>query len=109
MNILMNAIDALDTIDPTQALGTITITTDVAPDNYVVIQIADNGAGMTETVKQRVFDPFFTTKPIGQGTGLGLSISYQIITQRHHGTLSCESTPGVGTTFEMRLKAGMQR
>jgi two-component system, NtrC family, sensor kinase len=69
----------------------------------VVIRIADNGLGMTETVQKRIFDPFFTTKPVGQGTGMGLSISYQIITERHQGSLQCISSLGKGTEFEIKI------
>jgi signal transduction histidine kinase len=69
----------------------------------IVIQIADNGPGMSESVKSRLFDPFFTTKPIGQGSGLGLSISYQIIVEHHHGILTCTSTPGKGTEFWIEI------
>ncbi|HAX88234.1 MAG TPA: hypothetical protein DCY91_18690 [Cyanobacteria bacterium UBA11370] len=69
----------------------------------VVIQIADNGAGMTESVKARLFDPFFSTKPVGQGTGLGLSICYQIVVEHHHGILNCTSAPGEGTEFWIEI------
>ena len=69
----------------------------------IVIQIADNGPGMTESVKSRLFDPFFTTKPVGQGSGLGLSISYQIIVEHHHGILTCTSVPGKGTEFWIEI------
>jgi two-component system, NtrC family, sensor kinase len=69
----------------------------------VVIQIADNGPGMTESVKAKLFDPFFTTKPVGQGCGLGLSISYQIIVEHHHGILTCTSVPGKGTEFWIEI------
>lgn len=69
----------------------------------VVIQISDNGPGMTESVKAKLFDPFFTTKPVGQGSGLGLSISYQIIVEHHHGILTCTSTPGQGTEFWIEI------
>jgi signal transduction histidine kinase len=68
-----------------------------------VIQISDNGPGMTESVKAKLFDPFFTTKPVGQGSGLGLSISYQIIVEHHHGILTCTSTPGQGTEFWIEI------
>lgn len=69
----------------------------------VVIQIADNGPGMTDVVKARLFDPFFTTKPVGHGTGLGLSISYQIIVEHHRGVLTCTSVPGQGTEFWIEI------
>ncbi|MBD2017296.1 PAS domain S-box protein [Microcoleus sp. FACHB-53] len=69
----------------------------------VVIQISDNGPGMTDSVKAKLFDPFFTTKPVGQGSGLGLSISYQIIVEHHHGILTCTSTPGHGTEFWIEI------
>jgi len=69
----------------------------------VVIQIADNGSGMTEFVKAKIFDPFFTAKPFGQGTGLGLSISYQIVVEHHHGVLSCTSSPGKGSQFWIEI------
>ena len=66
------------------------------------IEIADNGAGMDDAVRQRIFEPFFTTKPAGAGTGLGLSVSYFII-QKHGGTLSVTSQPGQGATFVILL------
>ncbi len=69
----------------------------------VVIQITDNGSGMTDSVTARIFDPFFTAKPFGQGTGLGLSISYQIVVEHHHGVLSCTSTPGQGSQFWIEI------
>ncbi|MGQ4646955.1 PAS domain S-box protein [Lyngbya aestuarii] len=69
----------------------------------IVIQIADNGPGMTETIKSQIFDPFFSTKPVGQGTGFGLSISYQIIVENHHGVLTCISEPGKGSEFWIEI------
>ena len=80
--------------------GTITLRTQ-RDNNYVVVEVVDDGIGMTEEVKQRCFDPFFTTKREG-GTGLGLSVIYGII-QRHKGDITVESTPGVGTTFQIRI------
>jgi signal transduction histidine kinase len=71
--------------------------------NRVVIRITDNGAGMTEEVKQQLFNPFFTTKPVGKGTGLGLSISYQIVVEKHGGELHCFSVPGQGTQFIIEI------
>jgi PAS domain S-box-containing protein len=110
MNILANAIDALDAAYPsyiqqgqTNYRPAITIGTTITPQNTVQITIQDNGPGIPDDVKSRLFDPFFTTKPVGQGTGLGLSISYQIIVDKHQGTLTCDSAPGAGTTFTIVL------
>jgi signal transduction histidine kinase len=69
----------------------------------VRITIADNGIGMTEAVHRRLFDPFFTTKAVGKGTGLGLSISYQIVVEKHRGTLECISQPEQGAEFIIEL------
>ena len=68
-----------------------------------LIEIEDNGPGMDDATRKRVFEPFFTTKGIGDDTGLGLSVSYFIITKNHGGTLSVESTPGIGAKFIIRL------
>jgi signal transduction histidine kinase len=100
MNLLVNAIDAIDeqqNPDPQIEIRTTQI------GERVEIAIADNGCGMTEDVCAKLFDPFFTTKPVGKGTGLGLSISYQIITQRHKGSLDCRSTLGEGTEFTIKI------
>ncbi len=72
-----------------------------------VIEIADNGRGMAPEVLKRVFDPFFTTKPVGEGTGLGLSICLGIIGSLG-GTLTAESTLGVGSTFRILLPASKE-
>jgi len=69
----------------------------------VVIEIEDNGPGISEKISQRIFEPFFTTKPVGVGTGLGLSISYFIITENHGGELLVKSKPGKGARFIVRL------
>ncbi|MDP8964630.1 MAG: ATP-binding protein [Cyanobacteriota bacterium] len=69
----------------------------------VVIQIVDNGSGMTEAVKAQLFDPFFTTKTVGKGIGIGLSISYQIIVEKHGGVLMYDSEPGQGTNFYIKI------
>lgn len=110
MNLLTNAVDALEDRDATRSHeenlanpNTIKISTRMLDPLRVSIHIADNGPGMSEEVHSRLFDPFFTTKPIGKGTGLGLSISYQIITEKHQGTLTCESTLGKGTEFIIEI------
>ncbi|WP_414551774.1 ATP-binding protein [Anabaena sp. CCY 0017] len=106
MNIINNAIDALDSYNENRSIAEIytnpsiiNIMTEVLNENRVVIYISDNGLGMTEAVRKKLFDPFFTTKPVGKGTGLGLSISHQIIVEKHKGNLSCISEPGKGTEF----------
>ncbi|HLO51711.1 MAG TPA: response regulator [Kamptonema sp.] len=110
MNILNNAIDALEERDgqysnaeilanPSQ----IVINTQVLPNQAIGIYIADNGFGIEANLCSKLFEPFFTTKPIGKGTGLGLSISYQIIAEKHHGKIYCSSTPGQGTEFAIEI------
>lgn len=115
MNVLSNAIDVLEQRDTQQTQeeikaspSEITITTSLIKDDKsgasrVVIQIADNGLGMTKAVQAQVFNPFFTTKPVGKGTGLGLSISYQIVVEKHGGVFKCNSKPGQGTKFWIEI------
>jgi signal transduction histidine kinase len=69
----------------------------------VEIRIRDNGAGIAPEIKDKLFQPFFTTKPTGEGTGLGLSISWDIVTQRHGGTIEVDSRVGEFTEFAIRL------
>jgi two-component system, NtrC family, sensor kinase len=104
MNILGNAIDALEETwnkDSSRILE-IQIETEQV-ESTVIVRISDNGMGIPQDSLTRLFDPFYTTKPIGKGTGMGLSISYQVVVDRHRGTLTCESKLGVGTTFVISL------
>ena len=71
--------------------------------HFLSVAIADNARGIPAHIQPRLFDPFFTTKAVGRGTGMGLSISYQIVTERHGGTLDCMSTQGEGTTFTIKI------
>ncbi|RAM50262.1 MAG: hybrid sensor histidine kinase/response regulator [Hapalosiphonaceae cyanobacterium JJU2] len=116
MHLLNNAIDALDESsvnsqlsianDPeqrTKDIGQIHIRTMLTNSDTVKICIADNGPGISESVRSRIFDPFFTTKPPGKGSGLGLAISYQIVVQKHQGKLTCNSLPGQGTEFIIEI------
>ncbi len=110
MNILSNAIDALEEKDNQRMIqeikllpSQITIRTAMINDQWVEIAIADNGVGISEETQSRIFNPFFTTKPIGKGTGMGMSISYQIITEKHGGQLKCFSTIGQGTEFVIQI------
>ena len=98
MNLLTNAIDALEESPFTKKQPKILIHTSLK-DERVFISITDNGIGMSQDINKRLFDPFFTTKPVGKGTGMGLSISYQIIVQKHCGQLMCISAPGEGAEF----------
>jgi CheY-like chemotaxis protein len=112
LNLCINARDAMP------AGGTLTIgarlavvdtaaalaVRDIQPGSYVVISVADTGVGMTDEVKQRIFEPFFTTKPRDKGTGLGLAMVHGLV-RSAGGTITVESTPGVGTTIELYLPA----
>ncbi len=82
---------------------TIHIRTYLLQNERVVVEISDNGGGMTSEVQASLFNPFFTTKPLGKGTGLGLSISHQIIVEKHRGQIQCISTTGQGTEFRIEL------
>jgi PAS domain S-box-containing protein len=73
----------------------------------VRILVRDTGYGMDAATLERLFEPFFTTKPVGEGTGLGMSIVHGIIAH-HGGTITVQSTPGSGTTFEIHLPAAEQ-
>jgi light-regulated signal transduction histidine kinase (bacteriophytochrome) len=133
MNLLANAIYELETRDRDRSLddvkatpSTIHITTavvsrspsshparanhcDQAPSaDFVIVRIKDNGSGIPEELQPQLFDPFFTTKPIGQGTGIGLAISYQIIVEKHQGTIQCISQPGQGTEFVIEIPLSLQ-
>lgn len=107
MNLLSNAIDALEESVAKEEISclfpTIKISTAVEDENQAVIRIADNGPGMTEEVRSHLFDAFFTTKPVGKGTGLGLSISYQIVVEKHSGSMECISAPGEGAEFVIKI------
>ncbi|MGD1928073.1 MAG: AAA family ATPase [Leptolyngbyaceae cyanobacterium] len=111
LNILANAIDVFDeaaqhtSFDALEASPQqIIVETRTALEyNCVEIRIRDNGRGMDAATQAKIFDHLFTTKPIGKGTGLGLSISYQIVTEQHGGTFSCQSELGRGTEFAIVL------
>jgi signal transduction histidine kinase/CheY-like chemotaxis protein len=95
LNLAVNARDAM------AGRGTLTIATR-NDGNEVVLEVADDGAGMDEETRTRLFEPFFTTKEIGYGTGLGLSTVYGIVTQSG-GSIDVRSEPGLGATFTVRL------
>jgi signal transduction histidine kinase len=94
-NIIDNAIGAMN------GNGEITLRTR-HDDEWVIVEIEDNGPGIPEQIIPNLFDPFFTTKPPGEGTGLGLNISRNIVVQKHQGRIDVYSRPGK-TRFEVRL------
>ncbi|MBF0301048.1 MAG: response regulator [Oligoflexia bacterium] len=102
MNIISNARDALNS----KHGGQITIfTKNVIDDNkeeYLIVNISDNGTGISKEVIPKIFDPFFTTKGPGQGTGLGLSICHTIVSS-FGGTITVESKEEAGSSFEIML------
>jgi len=75
---------------------------DVRDGPYLRLTVSDTGHGMPPDVMEKIFEPYFTTKKIGRGTGLGLSVVHGIV-KSHGGAITCSSTPGVGTTFEVYL------
>lgn len=100
LNIVVNAAQAIAEANTTD--GAITISTR-SDGSSVCCRIADNGPGIPAAVRESVFEPFVTTKSAGKGTGLGLSISYDIVVNRHGGSLEMESEDGAGTAFTIVL------
>jgi two-component system NtrC family sensor kinase len=102
MNLLVNAAHAL------REQGVITIRTGTGNDDWVWIEVGDNGVGIAPENLNRIFEPFFTTKPVGSGTGLGLSLSYGIV-NRHGGRIEVASKVGHGTRFTVHLPVRPQQ
>jgi len=94
LNLLRNAIDAI----PDKGAVCITI---MAEGSVAVLDILDNGTGMTQEVQERIFTPMFTTKG-DQGTGLGLASAHAAI-RRHGGSISVQSAPGRGSRFRIEF------
>jgi signal transduction histidine kinase len=93
-NLIDNAADAM------KGGGTLRIATRSGGGD-ILVDIADNGPGMSQEVRERIFDPFFTTKPVGEGTGLGLDAVGRIV-RKHHGEIRVQSKPGE-TIFTVRI------
>ncbi|MDY6937968.1 MAG: response regulator [Cyanobacteriota bacterium] len=109
MNLIANAIDALDEGNAGRSFeeiaanpNRITIRTK-AISKGAIVEIEDNGVGMCEEVRQRIFEPGFTTKRVGKGTGLGMAIARQIVEEKHGGKIACYSELGKGTKFAIGL------
>lgn len=96
INVIVNSIDAVkDQPDPK-----ILLTADIAINKKVIIKVADNGAGMSDEVLDKIFIPFFTTKK--SGSGIGLSLCKQIM-MLHHGNIHAQSIEGKGTSFVLQF------
>jgi signal transduction histidine kinase len=102
MNIINNALQAIQAKPERSDSETITIKTRDIDEEFIEVSIKDTGAGMTENVKQHIFEPFFTTKDIGEGIGLGMAIAYKII-QKHSGKIIINSSPDEGAEFIITL------
>jgi PAS domain S-box-containing protein len=108
MNLLSNAIDALDESNQgrvyAEIANQITIKTEVGGEKkQAIIRIKDNGVGMSEAVQEKIFEDLFTTKGVGKGTGLGLAIARQIVVEKHGGTIEVNSVLREGTEFAIVL------
>ena len=96
INILLNAVDALQGKDGT-------ITTELTRnDEQVSVTVTDDGTGIAEENMPKIFEPFFTTKRVGEGTGLGLWVSYGIV-RSFGGDITVKSREGMGTSFSVTL------
>lgn len=98
VNLTMNALEALPARNCAVSLST-------SHSSYlglIIITVKDEGVGMTEEVQKAIYDPFFTTKLDRGGTGLGLSIIFNIV-KEHNGIIECNSTPGKGTVFYIKI------
>jgi PAS domain S-box-containing protein len=102
LNLIVNAVHAIEDAGRSADSGEITIRTSVDGD-AAVIRVADNGCGIAPENLSKLYDPFFTTKEVGRGTGQGLAISHSIVVDKHGGDIEVKSNPGVGTEFILRL------
>ncbi len=98
-NIIDNAIDAMD------QRGELILRTR-QEDQWVIVEIQDNGPGIPAEIQSKIFNPFFTTKPVGKGTGMGMNISYNVI-KKHAGDIRFSSQPGK-TIFEVVLPVNFE-
>jgi len=101
LNLVVNAAQAIAG-QGRKSKGTIVIRS-YATDAAVCCDVSDDGPGIPEDILDKVFEPFFTTKPPGKGTGLGLGISYDIVVNRHGGSLTVDSSMGKGALFKVCL------
>ena len=99
MNLIANAAEAIAERN-LDAKGMIHVTTERLGDCFQV-RVCDNGVGIPPDIQDRIFDPFFTTKEVGKGTGQGLSFVYDVVVNKHEGTVQVNSSSEGGTTVLM--------
>jgi signal transduction histidine kinase/CheY-like chemotaxis protein len=116
MNLIVNAQQAIEMAPPRSDAADrpvsdrrvsdrrVWLTTSTPGDGFVRIEVADNGPGVPEALRDLIFNPFFTTKPIGAGTGLGLSYCHGIVSS-HGGSIGVGARPGGGALFTVTLPA----
>jgi len=107
LNMIVNAAHGIAGVvgDGSNGKGKITVST-CRNGDWAEIRISDTGTGIPEEHRAKIFDPFFTTKEVGKGTGQGLAIAYDVIAQKHGGTITFDTEDGRGTTFVVRLPIG---
>jgi len=106
LNVLVNAAQAIQGTGSAEQ-GTIRIATRRI-ESGVEIRVSDTGPGVPEAIRSRIFDPFFTTREAGTGAGQGLAIAYQIMTERHAGSIALAPSDGPGATFVLHLPAAAE-
>ncbi len=105
LNLFNNAFYAVNQKQKTAAADykpEVSLSTSVE-NGQVIIKVKDNGIGMPDAIKEKIMQPFFTTKPTGEGTGLGLSLTYDMVVKGHGGSISVNSTEGMGSEFTIVL------
>jgi two-component system, NtrC family, sensor kinase len=103
LNLIVNAAHAMQAVHAsTGRRGRLNVRSHVDGDELVV-DIADTGGGIPESIRDRIFEPFFTTKPFSQGTGQGLAIARRIVVEKHAGALTLETEMGAGSVFHVRI------
>lgn len=99
-NVVKNALQAV----AGKENGRVRVHTCLGAEKQWVIEVEDNGCGMSPETVKKIFDPFFTTQPVGRGAGLGLSLSYGIV-KNHGGKIEVDSVEGQGSCFRIVLPA----